>query len=95
MIRSWMAGLGVTVLVLGLSLGSAEPTTVPGTSAGPLTFELFKDAKKGYCWRLKAANGKVMALSSDGYTTKASCESAIELIKEGAAKAPIQDLTQE
>jgi len=58
-----------------------------------LTFELYQDGKKENRWRLKAKNGKVIAVSSEGYTTKESAESAIRLIKERAKDAEVREQT--
>ena len=58
-----------------------------------LTFELYQDGKKENRWRLKAKNGKVIAVSSEGYTTKESAESAIKLIKERAKDAEVREQT--
>jgi uncharacterized protein len=52
-----------------------------------LTFEVYKDTKGEFRWRLKATNGEVIATSGEGYKAKADCTHAIDLIKEGASKA--------
>jgi uncharacterized protein YegP (UPF0339 family) len=56
-----------------------------------LKFEVYEDKAKEHRWRLKAANGQIIAASSDGYKAKADCEKAIELIKNGAAKAEVEE----
>ena len=53
--------------------------------------EYFPDKAKEHRWRLKAANGKVMARSSEGYKTKEGAEKAFEIVKEGARKATVED----
>jgi uncharacterized protein YegP (UPF0339 family) len=58
-----------------------------------LTFEVYEDNSKEQRWRLKAANGQVVATSSQGYKAKADCEKAIDLIKKGVAKAEVEDKT--
>ena len=51
-------------------------------------FELFKDAKEEYRWRLKAANGQVLATGGQGYKAKADCVHGIEVVQQaGDAKA--------
>ncbi len=35
--------------------------------------QFYKDALGDYRWRVKAANGKVLAASSEGYRTKRAC----------------------
>lgn len=48
-------------------------------------FEIYQSGKKGeFRFRLKADNGQTI-LSSEGYTTKASCLNGIESVKKNAA----------
>jgi uncharacterized protein YegP (UPF0339 family) len=56
-----------------------------------LTFESYEDDKKEFRWRLKAANGQVVATSSQGYKAKVDSDKAIDLIKKGAAAATVED----
>jgi uncharacterized protein YegP (UPF0339 family) len=58
-----------------------------------LTFEVYKDAKGEFRWRLKSSNGQAIASSGEGYKAKADCLHGIDLIKEGAAKAKTDDQT--
>jgi uncharacterized protein YegP (UPF0339 family) len=62
-------------------------------ASNKLTFEVYKDKANEYRWRLKAANGQVVAAASEGYKAKADCEEAIDLLKKGAAKAEVEDKT--
>ncbi|MEE9176047.1 MAG: YegP family protein [Thermodesulfobacteriota bacterium] len=55
-------------------------------------FEIFKDKKGEYRFRLKAVNGEIIAVS-EGYTQKHSCANGIESIKKNAPIAEIEDLT--
>jgi uncharacterized protein len=55
------------------------------------TFEIFKDNKKEFRWRLKASNGLIIATSGEGYVAKADCEHGLELVKKDAAKAKVED----
>jgi uncharacterized protein len=57
------------------------------------TFEVYKDKKKEFRWRLKASNGLIIATSSEGYVAKADCEHGMELVKKEAAKAKVEDKT--
>ena len=57
-----------------------------------LKFELYEDQKKEHRWRLKASNGQVIASASEGYKAKADAEKAIETIKEGVAKAEVEEI---
>lgn len=54
-------------------------------------FEVYKDKAGEYRFRLKAANGQVIA-TSEGYTTKAACENGIESVKKNAAEATIEEI---
>jgi uncharacterized protein len=63
------------------------------TEADKLAFEAYEDNSKEFRWRCKAANGQVVATSSQGYKAKADCEKAIALIKRGAGKAEVVDMT--
>ncbi len=65
-----------------------------GGAKAKTSFEVYEDAKKEFRWRLKAANGQVVANSSEGYKAKADCEKAVDLVKK-AGKAPIEDLTKQ
>ncbi|MBA7598259.1 hypothetical protein ES703_05271 [subsurface metagenome] len=55
-------------------------------------FEVYKDAKGEYRFRLKAPNGETIA-TGEGYVAKAGCMNGIESVKENAPKAEIVDLT--
>lgn len=53
-------------------------------------WQIFKGKDDQYYFRLKAANGEIIC-SSEGYTTKQSCEKGIEAVKKVAAEAPVED----
>ncbi|MCU0824769.1 MAG: YegP family protein [Leptospira sp.] len=55
-------------------------------------FEIYKDKAGEFRFRLKAANGEIIA-SSEGYSSKAACESGIESVKKNASDAEIVDQT--
>jgi uncharacterized protein YegP (UPF0339 family) len=52
-------------------------------------FELYEDKAKEHRWRAKAANGKIIGVSSEGYKAKGDAERAIDLIRKGAPKAEV------
>jgi len=54
-------------------------------------FEVYKDKKGEYRFRLKAGNGEIIAVG-EGYTQKAGCLNCIESIKKNAAEAKIVEL---
>jgi uncharacterized protein YegP (UPF0339 family) len=47
-----------------------------------MRFQIFKDAKGEFRWRLIANQGRVLATAAEGYKTKAECRQAIQLIKD-------------
>lgn len=56
-------------------------------------FEVYKDKSGGFRFRLKAANGEVVA-SSESYKTKASALNGVESVKKNAG-SDVVDLTEE
>jgi uncharacterized protein YegP (UPF0339 family) len=63
-------------------------------AATKLTFETYQDAEKKYRWRLKATNGQIIATSGQGYIDKRDCENAIDVIKKGAEKAKVEEVSE-
>jgi uncharacterized protein YegP (UPF0339 family) len=43
-------------------------------------FEIYRDSKSEFRWRLKAPNGRIIAESGEGYKRKEACEDALELL---------------
>ncbi|EPY99869.1 YegP family protein [Mannheimia haemolytica] len=56
-------------------------------------FEIYKDAKEEFRWRLKAGNHEVIA-TSQAYTTKQGCQKGIEAVKKVTPETEIKDLTK-
>lgn len=54
-------------------------------------FEFYQDNAKAFRWRFKATNGQVIATANKGYKDKAECEKNVEVIKKGAATAPVAE----
>ncbi len=52
-------------------------------------FELDKDAKGEFRWRLVASNGQTIASSGEGYKSKTSAKAGIESVKKNAPVAEI------
>ena len=69
------------------------PDIASGSQASGLKFEIFKNKKGEFRWRLKAANGRQIASSGESYKAMADCRNGIELIRKGAATASIVDST--
>lgn len=56
-------------------------------------FELYNSANGEFRWRLKSANGQVIATGGEGYTRKDGAINGIEAVKRDAPGAPIDDQT--
>ena len=56
----------------------------------PAKFEIYKDKKGGFRFRLLAANNQVIA-TGESYASKASCKNGIASIKKNAASAEVVD----
>jgi uncharacterized protein YegP (UPF0339 family) len=54
-------------------------------------FELYKDAKGEFRWRLVASNGQTIATSGEGYKSKESAKDGIESVKKNARIAEIEE----
>ena len=55
-------------------------------------FEIYKDGTGQFRFRLKAANGEIVA-SGESYTTKDGAKRGVEAVKTAAANASVEDLT--
>jgi len=60
----------------------------------PAKFEVYKDKKGEFRFRLKASNGEPIA-TGESYPTKAAVLKGIKSIQKNAPEAPIVDLTVE
>ena len=54
-------------------------------------FEMYKDAKGEFRWRLVASNGQTIATSGEGYKAKESAKAGIESVKKNAPTAEIEE----
>lgn len=74
---------------------SIEDQTVEGfkTEKNP-KFEIYADKKGEIRFRLKAANGEIIA-TGEGYKAKSGCKNGIESIKKNAPEAEIDDRSAE
>lgn len=54
-------------------------------------FWIYKDVRGEYRWRLKAANGEIVAVS-EGYTTKYNAKQSVLLVKKLAPSAEVYEL---
>ena len=56
-------------------------------------FQIFMDRAGEYRWRLRDNNNEIIADSAEGYKRKADCEHGIDLVKELAPTAEVEDQT--
>jgi len=54
-------------------------------------FEIFKNKKGEYRWRLRASNERIIADSGESYKRKRDCEHGISLVKRNVGKAKVVD----
>jgi len=54
-------------------------------------FELYKDNKGEFRWRLLATNGQVIATGGEGYKSKDGAKNGIESVKKNAPTAPVEE----
>jgi uncharacterized protein len=50
-----------------------------------MKFEVYKDKKGEHRWRLRHANGNILATASEGYAAKASAMKCIENVQNSAS----------
>lgn len=46
-----------------------------------MKFQIYKDSAGQWRWRLRAANGEIIAISSESYVQKADCQHGVKLVK--------------
>ncbi len=82
---------GIASVQKNSQVANLEDQTVEGyaTAKNP-KFEVYKDKKGEFRFRLKASNGEVIA-TGESYKAKAGCLNGIESIKKNAADAEIVD----
>ena len=56
-----------------------------------MKFELYKDGNNQWRWRLKAANGRIIADSAEAYVNRQDCVNGIKLVQD-SADAPIIEI---
>jgi uncharacterized protein len=83
----------LAAVLVAAVLASAKLSAPP--DPGTLTFVIYKDARDEFRWRLKASNGRIIGMADEGYSTKHGCKEAVELIKQDAAKAAVEETSTE
>lgn len=57
--------------------------------AGQAKFEIFRDDRGEYRWRLRSANNQVIATAGEGYRYEQHCRDGIAAVQKDAPTAPI------
>lgn len=57
-------------------------------------FEVYQDRRGEWRWRLKAANGRILTASTEGYRRKRDCWKNLEAVRR-AAVWPVQEFGSE
>lgn len=67
-----------------------EDLTEPGQTFPNPKFQLYQDKSGLFRFRLKARNGKIIAVS-EAYQTKSGCENGIRSVRENAPDAQLEE----
>lgn len=81
---------GIKSVQKSAPVAPAEDLTESGQILSHPKFELYQDKAGQFRFRLKARNGKVIAVS-EGYVTKAGCENGIESVRQNAPDAEVEE----
>jgi uncharacterized protein YegP (UPF0339 family) len=97
MMRTWSVGLGALFMLLAgatvgesLAPGQLRAAQVRARVPRQLKFEIYRDAAKKYRWRLKAANGEILATAGQGYQSKESAKRGVASVKAGAGNGKLK-----
>ena len=74
-------GLTGLVLVAGFSVAPAQDKKGAKAAEKVGTVEIYKDKSGEFRFRVKDADGKVVAMPPKGYDTKEECQKVLDLIK--------------
>jgi uncharacterized protein YegP (UPF0339 family) len=81
-----------TLLLAAVFLTAFPPAPPRPESTASARFEVFRDVKQEYRWRLVAANGRAVAVSGEGYTRRDDCLRALKTVRELVPTAPVVDV---
>ena len=56
-----------------------------------MKYEIYQGKNNQWYWRLKAANGQIIAIGGEGYVNKADAKHGIELVK-SSSLAPVVEV---
>ena len=71
-----------------------QPTMIPSISVPEIkenktTIEVYRDKKGDHRWRYKAANGEIIAVSSEGYSSRQALNKALKIMTADFSTAKI------
>ena len=80
---------GIASVAKNAPVAGIEDQTIEGyTLIKHPKFEIYKDKKGEFRFRLKAKNGQIIA-TSEGYTTKANCKNGVSSVMKNAVEAEV------
>jgi uncharacterized protein YegP (UPF0339 family) len=90
-VYSSMDGLkgGIASVQKNAPIAAIEDQTADDAKATNPKFEIYKDKKGEFRFRLKAGNGQII-LASEGYTDKTGCKNGIKSVVTNAPEAAIE-----
>jgi uncharacterized protein YegP (UPF0339 family) len=71
----------------------AAVSATPGLARqadGKMTFEIYKDKAGEYRWRLKTADGDILAVPEDAYKNRSGAKQAVESIQKNIMKLKVE-----
>jgi uncharacterized protein YegP (UPF0339 family) len=80
------------VLAALIAAVSAAPA-VARQAGGKMTFEIYKDKAGEFRWRLKTADGDVLAVPEDAYKSQADAKRAVNSIRTNVKKLKVEYTT--
>jgi uncharacterized protein YegP (UPF0339 family) len=85
------AAVGVAVLGSAGAQEKKDKDKKAAAAATTAVFELYVDSAEEFRFRLKDAEGALLATSGKGYRTKADCQKVIDTIRATAARARVEE----
>jgi uncharacterized protein YegP (UPF0339 family) len=61
-----------------------------GLSAAAAAFEVYRDRRRNFRWRLRRASGEIIAASGQSFPTQQDCEADVRRVRENAPSASIR-----
>jgi uncharacterized protein len=74
----------IVVVATAAALFTERPARALAEGSDALSFEIYQDAAKEFRWRLKDADGKVLATAGQGYKAKASATKGVKRLQSEA-----------